>query len=156
MWTKGDAFAEIIDQTVQHVKTTYQHSNTKVFDHDSGPSTEDHTGGVQGVAINFMLKTMFCTNMKTFLSNHFNKQKSINRLGSKLVENEIFFKHLSGDADYLIALTKIEKVKKNNVVCIQMIYFGTFIPVCSELHSIFIWRCQVAMSQHPQWNIFEL
>ena len=91
VWTKGDAFAGIIDQTVQHVKPTYQHSNTKdialVFDHYGGPSTKDHihirrTGGVQGVAINFMLKTMFCTYKKTFLSNHFNK----------LVENEIFVK----------------------------------------------------------------
>ena len=43
VWIKGDVFAEIIDQTVQHVKTTYQHSNTKevtvVFDHYGGPST---------------------------------------------------------------------------------------------------------------------
>ena len=47
VWTKGDAFAGIIDQTVQHVKTTYQHSNTNDvtvdFDHYGGPLPKDHT-----------------------------------------------------------------------------------------------------------------
>ena len=68
-------------------------------------------------------------------------------LSSNLVENEIFVKHSSGDADYLIALIAIEKVKNNNIVCITddtdiLVFYSIMLR---ELHSIFIWRRQVAM-----------
>ena len=113
---------------------------------------------MQGVAINFMLKTMFCINKKTFLSNHFNKQKFINMLSSELVENEIFVKTMSGDTDYLIALTAIEKVKNNNVVCITddtdifllLLHYGQRTPFNLYMEA------SSSNATHPEWNIFEL
>ena len=163
----GDAFAGIIDQTVQHVKTIYKHSNTKdvtvVFHHNGGPSMKDHThirrtGGVQGVTINFMLKTMFCTNKKTFMPNHFNSQTFINMLSSKLVENEIFVKHLSGGAVYLIALTATETVKNNNVawitddtdILVILLDYAQKTPFNRYLEA------SSSNATRPEWNIFEL
>ena len=56
--------------------------------------------------------------MKTFLSNYSNKQRFIDTVASKPTENNILVNHSPGDADYLIALTSLEKLKSSNVVCI--------------------------------------
>ena len=51
-------------------------------------------------------------------------------VASKLTENNILVKHSSGDADYLIALTALEKLKSSNVVFITDDTNGTFIALC--------------------------
>ena len=108
------------------MKTNYLNSNTNdvmvVFDnYDGNPSTKDHTQIrriVVGSFIEFTSKTVFSSSKKTFLSNYPNKQRFIDTVASKLTENNILVKPSSRDADYLIALTSLEKLKSSNVVCI--------------------------------------
>ena len=136
---------------------------TVVFDNYSGtPSTKDHThirrtSGVQGPAVDFMQKTVFSSNKNTFLSNHMNKQRFINMLATKLIESDILVEHSSGDADYLIALTAIEKVRESNVVCVtdDTDILVLLLHYAKKNQFNLHLKASSSSATRPQWDIFE-
>ena len=149
------------------MKTNSLNSNTNdvtvVFDnYDGNPSTKDHThirrtGGVVVPLIEFTSKTVFSSSKKTFLSNYSNKQRFIDTVASKLTENNILVKHSSGDVDYLIALTALEKLKSSNVVCITddtnvlvlLLHYAE-----SSQFNIYL-EASRSTATRPQWNVLQ-
>ena len=146
------------------MKTNYLNSNpndvTVVFDnYDGNSSTKNHTHirrtGVLGSFIESTSKTVFSSSKKTFLSNYSKKQRFIDMVASKVTENNILVKHSSGDADYLIALTALEKLKSSNVVCITndtnvlvlLLHYAE-----SSQFNLYL-EASSSNATHPQWNV---
>ena len=122
-WVVGTSFINICQVYIDYVKHNFADA-TVVFDgYPEGPSTKDVTHmrrnkGQRSTDIIFTESMPCKVKKELFLSNKRNKQRFINLLSAKMMEQQINVHHADDDADLLVVQTALDFARKNSTIVI--------------------------------------
>ena len=122
-WVVGTSFINICQVYIDYVKHNFADA-TVVFDGNlESPSTKDVTHmrrnkGQRSTDIIFTESMPCKVKKELFLSNKRNKQRFINLLSAKMMEQQINVHNADDDADLLVVQTALDFAKQNSTIVI--------------------------------------